>query len=620
MDKKSFTGLILIFLIMIGFYWINKPSEEQRAEWQRYHEEQVRAEQMRADSLRRAELLLATEAKAAEVDADSAEALKRAKYGLLADAVEGQAEFYTLENAKLRIVISTKGGRIYSAELKDYKAFGGEPLKLFDGDKNEFGFQFTHANRFFYTSDLYFSVVDTQSVGDTLRSITLAMNAGDGRLTYTYALGADDYAVDFTLGAENLGDKIYTSGAALDLNWVTDMPQLEKSHKSESMWSSIYYRYPAGDVEELGTTGSQTEDVNMQVEWVALKDQYFSTVLHAKNNFAGAQLRSEAYESRDTLIKHTDIKVGVKFDMHYNTQEQFRFIFVPNYFYTLDSFEGLALTELLPLGWGIFGWINEYFIIPLFKYIEALFDNYGLVILLLTIIIKVILFPFSISSFKSQAKMRVLKPQIDEINAKIPAEKAMERQQETMKLYKRAGVSPMGGCLPMLLQMPILFAAFRFFPAAVELRGQSFLWADDLSTYDSILDLPFSIPFYGDHVSLFCLLMCIVNVVYTRYNMQGQATNQAMPGMKVMMYFMPVMLLFFFNDYPAGLCYYYFISTLFTVLQTTIIKAFFIDDKAILAQIEANKRRPQSSKKSKWQLRYEEMMKEQMRRQQQQRR
>lgn len=618
MDKKSYTGLIIIFLILIGFYWLNKPSEDEVKRWQAYHDSLARVEALRQDSIRQAEAAR-LQSQIVENESDSAAvAARNSKYGLLADAVEGNEEFVTLENNLVIIKISTKGARVYSAELKDYKAFGDKPLRLFDGDKNEFGFEFTHNNRTFYTNDLFFRSQGSESIGDTVTTVSFSVTIGDGNLTYKYSLPDDSYALDLAIESQNLAEKVSVNGAALDLKWITDMPALEKSHKSEGIWSSLYYKYDGGDVEELGTTDNQHETVNMSLDWVALKDQYFSTVLVAKNGFAGAELRSKAFQPSDTIIKHADVSVGVKFDFYDNDRAEFQMLFIPNYFYTLDSFEGLELTELLPLGWGIFGWINEYVIIPVFKLLEGAFDNYGIIILLLTILIKLVLFPFVFTSFKSQAKMRVLKPQIDEINAKIPADKPMERQQATMNLYKRAGVSPMGGCLPLLIQMPILFAAFRFFPAAVELRGKSFLWADDLSTYDSILDLPFSIPFYGDHVSLFCLLMCVLNLVYTRFNMQSQSTAQ-MPGMSAMMYIMPVMLLFFFNDYPAGLCYYYFISTLITVLQTLLIKAFFIDEQAILAKIEANKKRPHDPKKSKWAQRYEELMRQQTRQQQQKR-
>lgn len=610
MDKKSIIGLVLIFAILIGFHFINRPSEAERLRWQQRMDSIAQAKAHYEDSIR--QLKIAAEAKNEIITTDSVEkdSLMLQKYGLLASVIEGNDESYVLENNLVKITISAKGGRIYSAELKDYKAYGDKPLKLFDGDANRFGFYFIHNNRNYFTGDLYFKTSGVQTSADSTQSIVLEIPMADGSLKYHYSLPKDSYALDYSIESNNLQNTININGAALDIEWDVKMPALEKSHKSEGLWSGLYYRYDDGDVEELGATGNQDESVNMNLDWIAIKNQFFSTVFVAKEKFAGAQLSSKACAETDTIIKEISTKIGVKYNFYENQKSNFQFLFIPNYFYTLESFEGMELTELLPLGWGIFGWINEWAIIPIFKFLENAFSNYGLIILLLTIIIKLVIFPFTYSSFKSQAKMRVLKPQIDEINAKIPADKPMERQQATMKLYKQAGVSPMGGCLPMLLQMPILFAAFRFFPAAVELRGESFLWADDLSTYDSILDLGFSIPFYGDHISLFCLLMCATNLAYTKFTMQTQSSQQ-MPGMSFMMYLMPVMLLFFFNDYPAGLCYYYFISTLITILQTVVIKAFFIDEAAILAKIESNKKRPQNGKKSKWQMRMEQLLEEQ---------
>lgn len=610
MDKKSIIGLVIIFAILIGFHFINRPSEAERMRWIAMQDSIAQAQAQYEDSIKALNALTESKQNIAVNDSASIDSIMQSKYGVMAGVVEGIEEKIVLENNLVKATITTKGGRIYSAELKDYNAYGDKPLKLFDGDANRFGFYFINNNRNYFTGDLYFKTSGVKTSPDSTQTLTLEIPIADGSLKYHYTLAKDSYALDYSIESTNLQNYVTINGAAIDLEWDVKMPALEKSHKSEGLWSGLYYRYNDGDVEELGATGNQDEDVNMNLDWIAVKNQFFSTIFVAKDNFAGAQLSSVACEETDTIIKEISTKIGVKYNFFNNQKSDFQFIFTPNYFYTLESFEGMELTELLPLGWGIFGWINEWAIIPIFKFLENAFDNYGLIILLLTIIIKVVIFPFTYSSFKSQAKMRVLKPQIDEINAKIPADKPMERQQATMKLYKQAGVSPMGGCLPMLLQMPILFAAFRFFPAAVELRGESFLWADDLSTYDSIFDLGFTIPFYGDHVSLFCLLMCVTNIVYTKFTMQAQS-NQQMPGMAFMMYLMPIMLLFFFNDYPAGLCYYYFVSTLITVLQTIIIKMFFIDEAAILEKIESNKKRPQNGKKSKWQMKMEKLLEEQ---------
>lgn len=617
MDKKTNIALLLCFGILILFWWLNKPSEEERARWQRYYDSLARVEQLRNDSIAKAS------AQSAAVDSlpvsDSARvALKNSMYGLVAGAIEGQSQRAVLENDLIRVYLDSKGAKIVNVEMKDYTNYLDTTLFIYgDEDATTFGFSFIHSNRLYNTNDLYFTTSGVSQVCDTLQTLTYTLNIGSGSVTYTYSLAKGQNEVGFTIATNGLADKITTPRSNLDLVWNAEMPQQEKGRKSECMWSNVCYRC-GGDVEELSPNGNDDAEENMAVDWVAYKNQFFSSIFQAKQGFAGVTVESVSGNPEgEGFIKKASSTLGVKLDFRSNEKADFRFLFLPNYFYTLDSYEDMDLTSLLPLGWGIFRWINEYAIIPIFKFLEGFFSSYGIIILILTIIIKVIIFPFTFSSFKSQAKMRVLKPQIDEINKKYPAEKAMERQQATMNLYRKAGINPMGGCLPLLLQMPILFAAFRFFPAAIELRGESFLWADDLSTYDSIANLPFSIPFYGDHISLFCLLMCLTQVVYTKFTMQAQS-SAAMPGMNVMMYLMPVMLLFFFNDYPAGLCYYYFVSTLFTVLQTTLIKAFFIDEKAILAQIEKNQKKP--SKKGRFQEFYERKMKELEQQQRNQRR
>lgn len=609
MDKNTKIALVLCFAILVGFWWLNKPSDAERAKWQKYYDSLAQVEQLKQDSLARASAISDNSVDTIGLpDSAKAAALTR-KYGLLANAVNGNDSFLILENEKIKVRLATHGAKIVNAEIKGYSSYSDSVLEMYGDEANtKFGFVFIHANRSYNTNDLFFSTAGVQNVGDTMQVVSYVLPIGDGSITYTYSLPKSSYKVGFSIKAEGVGDKITTPHSNIDLIWAADMPAQEKGRKSEGTWSNLCYRYAAGDVEEMSPMSADEVEENMTLDWVAYKNQFFSSVFQAKAGFAGAVLSSKpGAESEVNVIKRTTSTLGVKFDFRGSDEAQFAFYFLPNYFYTLDSFEGMELTKLLPLSWGIFRWINEYCIIPLFKLLEGVFSNYGVVILLLTVIIKLVLFPLTFSSFKSQAKMRVLKPQIDEINKKYPAEKAMERQQATMALYRKAGINPMSGCLPMLLQMPILFAAFRFFPAAIELRGESFAWAADLSTYDSILDLPFSIPFYGDHVSLFCLLMCLTQVVYTRFTMQSQNTS-TMPGMSVMMYIMPVMLLFFFNDYPAGLCYYYFVSTLITVLQTVLIKTFFIDEKAILAQIEKNQKKP--TKKGRFQQFYEKKMKE----------
>jgi YidC/Oxa1 family membrane protein insertase len=387
------------------------------------------------------------------------------------------------------------------------------------------------------------------------------------------------------------------------------MPAQEKARTAETQYSGVYYKFFQDEVDNISGNRSSSEDLRTPLKWVAFKDQFFSSVLIASQNFGGGYVETEVIEDeKSPFLRINQAELALPFRFVEDDEASMQFFFGPNHFYTLRSYEGLELHEILPLGWGIFGWINRYAVIPVFNFLEGFIGNYGIIILILTILIKIVLFPLTYKSYMSTAKMRVLKPQIDEINERIPKEKAMERQQATMALYRKAGVNPMGGCLPILLQMPILIAMFRFFPSSIELRQESFLWASDLSTYDSILDLPFTIPFYGDHVSLFTLLMAVTNVVYTRINQEMTQSSAQMPGMKGMMYLMPVMFLFFFNSYASGLSYYYFISTLITIGQTVLIRQF-VDEKAILARLKANQKKP--AKKSKFQARLEEMQKQQ---------
>lgn len=619
MDKKTNIALILCFGILVIFWWLNKPSEEEKARWQHYYDSLAQVESLRRDSLARVRTANEAIADTASLSDSAKVALLSQKFGLMAGAVDGEEETTVLENSFIKVYLSNKGGKITNVVMKGYTDYQDSALSIY-GDRaaTSFGFPFIHNNRSYNTNDLFFTSSGVKQVNDSTLSVSYALNIGDGQVRYDYTLVDGLYEVGFKMSTSNLADKVSLPRSNVDLVWAADMPQQEKGRKAESMWSNVCYRYASGDVEDLSAAGDDEAEENMSIDWVAYKNQFFSSVFHAKECFAGVTVKSQSGNPEgDGFLKRVSSTLGVKLDLRGENSAEFRFLFLPNYFYTLESYEGMELTKLIPLSWGIFRWINEYFIIPLFKALEGVFSSYGVIILILTLIIKLILFPFTFSSFKSQAKMRVLKPQMDEINKKYPPEKAMERQQATMALYRKAGISPMGGCLPMLLQMPVLFAAFRFFPAAIELRGESFAWASDLSTFDSILDLPFSIPFYGDHVSLFCLLMCATQVAYTRFTMQSQNTS-AMPGMKWMMYLMPVMLLFFFNDYPAGLCYYYFVSTLFTVLQTYVIRTFFIDEKAILAQIEKNQKRP--VKKGRFMQFYEKKMKELEQQSRQQRR
>ncbi|MGM0613874.1 MAG: membrane protein insertase YidC, partial [Bacteroidota bacterium] len=351
-------------------------------------------------------------------------------------------------------------------------------------------------------------------------------------------------------------------------------------------------------------------------EWLSFKQRFFNSMLWSKDNsIESADLKTVTQvEDPDPslhYLKTMEAELSVNYKSARDNTAQFAFYFGPNEYPRLNKHK-LDMEQMIPLGWGFFllNWINRFAVIPVFNYLEGFNFNYGIIILILTILLKLLLFPIAYKTYMSSAKMRVLKPEIEEINKKYPKkDEAMKKQQATMALYKKAGVNPMAGCLPMLLQLPILIAMFRFFPSSIELRGESFLWASDLSTYDSILSLPFSIPFYGDHVSLFTLLMAISTVLYTWVNQQNMNTGQQMPGMKTMMYLMPVMLLFIFNNYASGLSYYYFLANVITFIQMIVIRNFIVDEDAIRAKIQANKKKP--VKKSKFQQRLEEAQKQQ---------
>lgn len=607
MDRNSITGLLLIFAILALFWWMNKPSEDELAERKRQLDSINKVEQLRAEDAARAkEAEENKEVTAREIEKQTArDSVRRQAAGILAPYVDGEQEFTTLENEEIKVTLSNLGGRIYSVELKQYETHDGQPLILFEGDNNRYGFNFTYNTNIYNTNDLYFDVKKVER-----ETVTFEITGPNRELlAMSYSLTDDAHMVEHRIESRNLGNKFATPRNSLDLEWTQEMPAQEKGRQFEQQYSGIYYKFFQDDVDDISGTGSDSEDLRTPLKWIAFKDQFFSSILIANEKLSSGFVETTAIEDENSpLLRFNQAEAVIPFDFEQNDDAAMRFFFGPNHFYTLNSYEGLDLHEILPLGWGIFGWINRYVVIPVFNFLDGFIGSYGIIILVLTIMIKVVLFPLTYKSYMSTAKMRVLKPQIDEINERIPKDKAMERQQATMALYRKAGVNPMGGCLPMLLQMPILIAMFRFFPSSIELRQESFLWATDLSTYDSILDLPFNIPFYGDHVSLFTLLMAVTNIFYTRINQEMTQSSAQMPGMKGMMYMMPVMFLFFFNSYASGLSYYYFVSTLITIGQTVLIRQF-VDEKAILAKLKANQKKP--AKKSKFQARLEEMQKQQ---------
>lgn len=599
MDRNTITGLVVIALMIIGYSYFMSPSKEELQEMHR-RDSIARVEAQRAAALEKE--------RQADFASQQETATQTAENVFKQDSLAIEEQF-TLENDKIKLHINTKGGRIDYVDLKGYRTHDSLPLVLWKENKSAMGMNFYAKNRQINTEDLIFVPSTRQKnlvATNSEQTLTMRAYVDEGKyLEFEYRLAPDSYMVDFNINTYNLNDIIASNTNFLTLYWKVDMPQLEKSRDFESRYTGVYYNFSNNDVEHLSLTGDEKADLATSVKWIAYKQQFFSSVLIATESFPNAQV-SNTTNNTPGFLKNAEAEISLPYTGKAIEKYDMRFFFGPNSYPVLREYgKDIELPQLINLGWKWIAWFNRYVVIPIFNFLESHVTlNYGLIIFLLTLIIKLVLFPLTYKSYMSQAKMRVLKPQIDEINKKIPADKAMERQQAVMKLYKKAGVNPMGGCLPMLLQMPILIALFYFFPGAIELRQKSFLWATDLASYDSIATLPFNIPFYGNHVSLFCLLMTITNILYMWYNSKNQPQNDQMKGMQVMMYIMPVMFLFIFNSYSSGLSYYYFIATLITIVQTWAIRKF-VNDEKLLKQIELAKTKP--VKKSKFQQKLEDM-------------
>ncbi len=535
------------------------------------------------------------------------------KYGIFAGSAKGDNGFITLENNKVELKISLKGGRVYSARLKDYRTYDSLPLILFSGDSTVFGFNFfTADNKAVQTNNLYFKPVsDKRSyvVSSHADSVILRLMAGeDHYIEYKYTLAPDKYMVDFDVKFKSMESILASNQNSITLDWRLYMPQQEKGRQNEENYSDVTYKYYQDDVTYLKQRQSkelEKVDVTTKLSWIAFQDQFFSSVIVSDDFFLNGSLSSTRTLTSEKYIRYFTSEVGVPYNPASSDAISMKLYYGPNSFTILKK-EGIELDKLVFLGKNIIGWINRYAIIPIFNWLDNYISNYGIIILILTVIIKVVLFPLTFKSFQSQAKMAVLKPMVEELGKKFPKkEDAMKKQQATMDLYKRAGVNPMGGCLPMLLQMPILFAMFRFFPVSIELRQEHFLWATDLSTYDSILTLPFTIPMYGSHVSLFTLLMTGSTLLTMK--LSGTSPGQDQPGMKLMMYMMPVMFMVILNNFSSGLTYYYFLANMLTYGQNVISKRFIDADK-VLATLEENRKKP--VKKSNWQKRLEDAAKQ----------
>ena len=622
MDKNTWLGFLLIAAIIIGFSMLNRPSKEELAEQQRIQDSIAMVNMAAVEAQRVSDsltMLVQDTTTAVVMEQEDMQARFQAAYGTFAIAAQGTEQLVTLENKVLRLTLSTHGGTIQRAELLNYHANGDtiHPLSLFRGDESSMAFTLITANnRILQTSNFYFTPIASEDSKKVI--MRLQTEQEDTYLDFIYTL-SEDYMVDFDIQANNMQTVLAQNTNSMEMAWQQLIPQQEKGRTFEERYSQLQYMLAGGDIEKLSESKDDSEKESARVRWIGYKDQFFSTVLIADEAFTSSEFESIVQAKHSGYIKQYSTHTSVPFDITGKQATGMRFYLGPNHYHTLKAYdddvardERLHLNELVPLGWKIVSWINTILVIPMFDLFTSWGLHIGIVILLMTLVIKLIILPFVFVSYKSSAKMRALKPQIDAINEKYPAEKMQERQAATMQLYQQAGVNPMSGCLPMLFQFPVLMAMFWFLPTAIELRGKSLFWAEDLSTYDAVFQWGFEIPFLGDHLSLFCLLMTIVNVVYTYITMQSQATDPNMKFMKYMMYAMPVMFLFIFNDYAAGLSYYYLVSLFFTILQTMIFR-WTLNDKKMLEEIEKNKKHKAGKPKSGFMKRLEEMQREQQR-------
>ena len=644
MNKSSLIGFILIAAILFGWMWWMQPSKEQIAEQKRIQDSIRMARQEAAilDSIRLAEEQAAKaaadtipQAAIPETVTDSATLAlmqyqqSRDKFGVFASASNGEEQLWTVENDLQRITFSSKGGYIKEVELKAYQTYDSMPLISFDPETAMFDLSFFSNNRIINTSQLYFQpfVNGMPYEGGDLAvgeggTLNFAMRAyadtpegirdENQYLEYSYVIPGDNYMLGFNLKTVGLNGVLANNVNYMNLDWKVDLLQHEKD-VDRFINTTVYYRSMIEkDVDRLNDRKHKEETINSSVNWVSFKERFFCNVLVAEKGFGSAKIGVDTYESANPKYFKT---MSAELEIPYNPNAEVNefpmsFYFGPNHFKTLKSYD-LQLQRQIDVGnFFLIRWIN-YGVIYVFNWLGSYGWNYGIVILILTILIKILLFPIAFKSYKSTAITRILKPEMEAIAAKYPKEEdAMKKQQAVMELQRQAGASPTSGCIPMLLQFPILIAVFRFFPSSIELRQQSFLWAEDLSTYDSVLDLPFNIPFYGDHVSLFCLLMTVTTFIYTYVNNKQMDTtaNPQMKGMKIMMYLMPIMFLGIFNSYSAGLSYYYMLANIITFLQMFVFRKMIKEEK-VRATIEENKRKPQ--KKSRFQQRLEAAQKAQ---------
>ena len=602
MDKNSITGLVLIGLILFGFTWF------QSRQYNKQMEVQAQLDSIaRVEALERAAIEDSLALAAAAQDSTGAAVLPGQPQAIYKDSLlelshAAEAEFLTLENDKLAVTFTTKGAQPYTVMVKDYKTYEQDDLYLIKPDAGNYSIRL-YAGEYINTSDFVFSIAQK-----TDSSVVMRLPfAGGGYIEQSYVLRKDSYSVDNLLSFVGMQGVIPRNVSSFDLDFSVTVPRMEKGYRNESQYSKIDYYYD-GDKkpEEIGRGRNASRRIDSKLSWFAFQQQFFSAIMRAPQQFASGQLSvnfiPEGDESHDLMACAADMRC--EFMPGQNVSMPFEFYFGPNHFQTLKSYD-LKYEKIIPLGGWLVGWFTRFVIIPLFNFLHRYIGNFGIIILLMTIIIKIVVMPLTNKSYMSSAKMSALKPEMEKLNEKYPKqEDALKKQQATMDLYKKAGISPAGGCLPTLLTFPILF------PASIELRQQPFLWCKDLSAYDSIIDYGTKIPILGDHLSLFALLMAVTMWFYSKMTIGSQPAGndpnaQSMRFMSLWM--MPIMMFFICNNLSAALSYYYLLSNLFMMLQNWILRKFFVKPEEIRAKIKAAEGKP--APKSKWQQRLEEAQK-----------
>jgi YidC/Oxa1 family membrane protein insertase len=603
MDRNTFTGLFLILIILVGSTFLMQPSDED------IKREKAKQSQDSIARVKKAEspVIVQDSTKTVVLPAIDSTLIKSGPFG---SAQSGSSEPIVLENEFLKVKISPKGGRIASVELKKFKTYSQLPLIMFEGQGNKFGLIFGAAGKNISTNDLYFQPLGTSvsvAKNDSV-SLTMRLNYSESKyIDYIYSFNGDSYNVGLTIATKGMQDVVTPTQKHLTLNWETILKQKEKDLVSEQRYSSAYFKQGDESVDYLSLTESETKALNEgKIKWFSFKQHFFSNVLIAKNSFDKGELIVNTSPDSST-VKSFAANMQIPFEREDVTSYPMNFYFGPNQLNILEK-QGFDIEKQVDLGYWPLKYINRWVVLPVFSFLERFGWGYGLIILVLTVLLKMVLLPLTYKSYLSMAKMRILKPEMDEIKGKVGEDNPTLLQQEYLKLYKKAGVNPLGGCLPMLLQLPIIMAFFFFFPNLFELRQRSFLWMDDLSTFDAFFQMGFNLPFLGNHISLMCILMTISTLIYTYFNNQvSGATGQ----MKYIGYITPIIFFGVLNSYPAGLNYYYFLANMMTFAQQYIIRMFVNDDK-IHAQIQENKKKPQSDKKkSGFQQRMEDYMRQQ---------